>query len=306
MENEKYLVRVFILKFDENGNSNSEDFEYTFEEENPFDASNNAIKKTKDLKSLFEDEMPEESKFISPLEAELKGFKNINSYSLELIFKSDEDGFDNIMYGEDEEETIMSLQAEAVYYRDNVENQQYDEIEDENGEYVEILESDKDFFLNSNQFLALETNIMEKPKYIVRVNNFESYINGIRNSTSSEYIFEESTLIESRNKAIKQVKVLTSLYMRAISGENIFSSLDKTTKDRDKSFNSFQIDLIFSPRNGHEYQIFGEEDLMINNLKEEALYFKENIDSQPITKLIHEDGDEVEVLDSNVDFFINY
>ena len=50
------------------------------------------------------------------------------------------------------EQIIESLEAEAFYYRDYVENQQYDEIEDEDGEFVEILESDSDFFLNQYQY----------------------------------------------------------------------------------------------------------------------------------------------------------
>lgn len=132
----------------EKGNSNSENFEYTFEESNPIDARNKAIEKVKEVMSIFEDEMPEDCKFSSPLEAKFKGYKNFNSYSLELIFISDEGEFDNIIFGQDEEETIMSLQAEAYYYRDNVENEQYDEIEDEDGDYVEILKSNSDFFLN--------------------------------------------------------------------------------------------------------------------------------------------------------------
>ncbi len=147
MKNAKYIVRVFILKFDENGNSNSEDFEYTFEEPNLIDARNKAIKKTKELRSLFEDEMPEDSKFSSFLEAELKGFRNFKSYSLELAFQPDEDGWDYVLFGDDEL-TIEALEQEAYYYRDNIENQQYDEVENEDGEYVEILESNSDFFLN--------------------------------------------------------------------------------------------------------------------------------------------------------------
>lgn len=50
------------------------------------------------------------------------------------------------------EQIIESLEAEAIYYRDNVENQIYDEIEDEDGEYVEILKSDMNFFLNQYQY----------------------------------------------------------------------------------------------------------------------------------------------------------
>lgn len=50
------------------------------------------------------------------------------------------------------EQTIEPLPTEAIYYRDNVQNQQYDEVEDENGEYVEILKSNMNFFLNQYQY----------------------------------------------------------------------------------------------------------------------------------------------------------
>ncbi len=140
-------------------------------------------------------------------------------------------------------------------------------------------------------------------KYIVRVNIFESKINGIRNSRNHEYIFEESSLIESRNKAIEQVKELTS-YMTS-GTKNKFSTLSDIQTDGADFFNAFQIDLILFTSKGEEYQIFGEEEFMIYSLIEEADYYKEKFDSIALTKLYNSKGDEIEVLESNLDFFIN-
>ena len=149
MKNVKYVVRVNIQKFDEKGKMNSENFEYIFKEKKPLEARNKAIEKTKDLRTLFEDEMPEESHFSSFSEAELKEFKNYNSYSLELVFLSEENEWDNIIYGEEENKT-ESLLIEANYYMDNCDNCEFVEVEGEDGEFVYIMESHSQFLLDYN------------------------------------------------------------------------------------------------------------------------------------------------------------
>lgn len=141
----KYSVRVNILKSDKKGTFNSEDFEYTFQESSLIESRNKAISKVKELQELFNYGMPEGSKFSSPLEAELKGFKDFNAYSIDLSFIVDED-YDYQIYGE-EELTIEALEQEAYYYAQEG-NVEFTEIEDLYGEYVEVLESDLEFFLN--------------------------------------------------------------------------------------------------------------------------------------------------------------
>ena len=141
----KYIVRVNILKSDKKGTFNSENFEYTFQETFLMDARNKAISKVKELQELFNYGMPEGSEFSSPLEAELKGFKDFNAYSIDLSFIVDED-YDYQIYGE-EELTIEALEQEANYYYEES-NVEFTEIEDLYGEYVEVLESDLEFLLN--------------------------------------------------------------------------------------------------------------------------------------------------------------
>ena len=82
---EKYIIRVNILKSDEKGNMKSEDFEYSFQEPQLITARNNAIAKVKDLKVFFNNEMPEESKFSSSLEAELTKRKNTRTTNSSIL-----------------------------------------------------------------------------------------------------------------------------------------------------------------------------------------------------------------------------
>jgi hypothetical protein len=140
----KYIVRVNILKSNKNGTFNSENFEYNFQEPLLMEARNKAISKVKELEFLFNNEMIEENKFSSPMEAAFKGFKDFNAYSIDLSFIPEEE-FEYQVYGE-EELTIEALEVEAGFYDRN--NHSLCEIEDLDGEMVEVLESDLEFFLN--------------------------------------------------------------------------------------------------------------------------------------------------------------
>jgi hypothetical protein len=150
-------------------------------------------------------------------------------------------------------------------------------------------------------FPLTKTKIMVK--YIVRVNIFESEINGVRNSTNYEYVYEEPTLLESRNKAVEQVKELTSFITSGTKDK--FLTLADVQMNGTNFFHSFQIDLVFITNDGDEYQIFGEEEFMIYSLIQEADYYKGIDDSVLFRKLYNTMGDEIEVLESNIDFFIN-
>jgi len=154
----------------------------------------------------------------------------------------------------------------------------------------------------SEKIKSSSQNLNKMEKYIIRVNVFESELNGIRNSSNFEYIFEENSLIESRFKAIKMVYELTT-YL--ISGtENEFISLMQVQTKGETFFNAFTIELLFSPVEGVEYQIFGEEELMVPSLVKEADYYRK-LDNPPLKKIFGAQGEVVEVLESNIDFFIN-
>jgi hypothetical protein len=138
----KYQVYVHVLKANNEGKFDSENFEYEFQGPNLFDERKKAIAKVKDLESFFNNEMPEGNQFDSPLVAQLKGFKNFNAYSIDIFFINDY-GDDYQIYGE-EEELIESLQIEASYYN---EDYPMTEVEDLEGDFVEVLESDLEFIL---------------------------------------------------------------------------------------------------------------------------------------------------------------
>ena len=92
--------------------------------------------------------MPEGSEFSSPLEAEFKGMKNFNAYSINMLFVPNKD-WDYCLYGEDEEQTIEALQSEVYHYAEE-DGIPLAEIDCEDGEwdFVEVIESDLEFFLN--------------------------------------------------------------------------------------------------------------------------------------------------------------
>lgn len=144
----KYSVRVNILKSNATGTIKSEDFEYTFQEPSLIESRNKAISKVKNLEEFFNNEMPEGSEFSSPLEAEFKGMKNFNAYSINMLFVPSQD-WDYCLYGEDEEQTIEALQSEVYHYAEE-DGIPLAEIDYEDGEwdYVEVIESNLEFFLN--------------------------------------------------------------------------------------------------------------------------------------------------------------
>lgn len=141
----KYIVRVNILKSNEKGGINSEDFEYTFQESALIEARNKAVAKVQELEQFFNNEMPEGSAFSTPLEASLKGFKDFNAYSIGLSFVPNED-WEYQIYGEEEELIIEALEEEALHYSDES-GVEFVEIEDLSGEIVMVLESDLGFFI---------------------------------------------------------------------------------------------------------------------------------------------------------------
>ena len=57
------------------------------------------------------------------------------------------DGYECCIYGEDMEQTYEALESEAYHYR-NDSSVEFDEIEDPNEEWIEVLASNLDFFIN--------------------------------------------------------------------------------------------------------------------------------------------------------------
>ena len=130
-------------------------------------------------------------------------------------------------------------------------------------------------------------------KYIVKLSVFESDKIGKRTSNSYEKEFQEVTPFKSRIKAVEEIKRITTL----MDGD----SLGK--KNENNKLHFFLIDLVFSPKKGVEYKIFGEQNLILSSLAKEANYYKRKKKGKLIT-VYGTKGEQVEVLQSNIDFFI--
>lgn len=130
-------------------------------------------------------------------------------------------------------------------------------------------------------------------KYIVKISVFESDKKGKRNSDSYKKEFQEATPFKSRVKAIEEVKRITTL----MSGESL------GVKNENKMINFFLIDLVFSPKKGVEYKIFGERNLILSSLAKEANYYKRKKKGKMI-KTLDANNKEIEILESDFDFFI--
>ena len=141
-----YSVNVFINKIDENGKKESESFEYLFENENAelISLRNQAIEKASNLISFFGHEIDGDTKFSSFNEAEKKGFKGFNSFSVNLFFHHDE--AEDMIYGSDDE-VFDWLESEANYYKANNINVELMKVINNVDMEIEILKPNYDFFI---------------------------------------------------------------------------------------------------------------------------------------------------------------
>lgn len=131
-------------------------------------------------------------------------------------------------------------------------------------------------------------------KYIIKVSIFESDYYGKRISNSYELEMKEETPFKSRLKAIEEAKRITALMMDATLNN----------KNEGDVLNFFLIDIVFSPKKGVEYKIFGERNLILSSLAKEANYYKKKKEKEKLINAFGTDGKQVEVLESNFDFFL--
>lgn len=297
---EKYIVKVTVLNSNEKGEIETKNIECNFEESTSIESRNKAIEKAKSFISLFEIEMPDEQLFSSFEEALVNEFRNFNAYSIKIVL-SDDYGEELQIYG-DTELMIEALEIEADSYNENNDFQDLTEVEDANGNFVKVLESNIEFFLNKQQELHFDTNYLDK--YIVIAHLYEYNIFGKRNSKKFEFIFQNCYSIEARNQAIQKVKELSDYFINGVSKENQYSSVLET-QFNGIDFKYFTLDIVYRPEEGSEYQIFGEEKEMIYALSEEAFYYSLNNNHETFVNIEDEKGEMVEVLKSNHDFFLN-
>jgi len=143
-------------------------------------------------------------------------------------------------------------------------------------------------------------------KYIVRVHILKSDVNGKFSSEDFEHVFNEPTMIESRNMAIaKTKKIIYSFENEMPDGEQFSCPLLAQLKGF-KDFKAYSIELIFLPKEGFDSQIYGEDDLTVEALEQEAYYYRNDSYNHKFMEVENEDGEIVEILKSKHKFFLGY
>lgn len=112
----KYTVNINVIAFDANAQPKSEPFQYVFDSGELPTMRSQAFKKANEMISFFENEMPAGSEFHSPLEPQLKDYKNIQSYSLSIYFYIDD--MDYVIESDEELKEEM-LEVEAIEFKKN-------------------------------------------------------------------------------------------------------------------------------------------------------------------------------------------
>lgn len=112
----KYTVNVHVIAFDAAGQPKGEPFHYEFDSGDLPTMRSQAFKKANDLMDFFENEMPAGTEFHSPIEAQLKGYKNIQGYSISIYFYIDD--YDYQIEGDEELQEEM-LEVEEIEFKRN-------------------------------------------------------------------------------------------------------------------------------------------------------------------------------------------
>jgi len=144
--------------------------------------------------------------------------------------------------------------------------------------------------------------------YKVKIQILKGDRNGKRSSENMEYSFNEPRRIESRDLAISKAKEIIYSYENEMPEGEEFDSIFIAQLRRFKNFKAYSLDIIFST-DDDEYHIYGEEEIMMEELIGEANYYCMNEDYQELTEVEHYDEDfaedVAEILESNHDFFLN-
>lgn len=144
---EKYSVTVFIGRVNKKGQlTESNNFEYEFSSGNLIKDRKKAIKRTKKLLENIEDFLPKGQTFSSIIEAEMKGFKDYNCFSIDINFVNKEGDMSPI-FGCSPEETFEWLEYEYEVFKRNSLYVKSVEIENPYGELIRVISDDLDFLL---------------------------------------------------------------------------------------------------------------------------------------------------------------
>ena len=143
----KYIVNVFISKFDENGMNTSESVDYTFDSGDLIKDRKNAIQKAEHCIENIDSRLPDGEEFSSPFIVELLGLKKYNYYSafINLVTEYGE----SPIYGTADDEQYDWLEYEANLFREKYPTMEFAQIENPNGDLIEVIDTDLDFLLEA-------------------------------------------------------------------------------------------------------------------------------------------------------------
>jgi hypothetical protein len=89
----KYIVAITVINFDGDGNHKTKQWNKPFENGDLPTMRTEAFEYANQMTIMFECEMPPGHEFDSGLVAELKGYKNVNGYSVSIYFQIDDDDY---------------------------------------------------------------------------------------------------------------------------------------------------------------------------------------------------------------------
>lgn len=141
----KYVVCVHVISVDKTGKSKSENCDYNFDEGVLLEKRRCAIEKAQEIINSLENS---DKIFSSPIEAQLKQFKNFNAYSIDIHFIIEDEGkeYDYQIYGDDEI-VYEALEVEAKFFKKEFEITKFITIQNYEDEDVVVMEESLDFLL---------------------------------------------------------------------------------------------------------------------------------------------------------------
>ncbi len=141
----KYVVSVHILQVDENGKHKGVNWHYTFYEGKLLKKRRDAIEKAQEIINSFDNN---DNIFSSPIEAQLKHFKNFKAYSIDirLIIEDEGEEYDYQIYGDDEI-VYEALEVEAKFFKQEFEITKFITIQNDENEDIVVIEESIDFLL---------------------------------------------------------------------------------------------------------------------------------------------------------------
>lgn len=142
----KYVVSVYVLNVDKIGKPECENWEYTFEEGELLEKRRGAIEKAQEIMNSLENS---DTIFSSPIEAQLKQFKNFNAYSIDIYLITEDEGEEYVyqIYGDDEI-VYEALEVEANIFKQEFEIIEFIRIQNYEDEDTVVIEESIDFLLD--------------------------------------------------------------------------------------------------------------------------------------------------------------